>query len=138
MLKIFRSIINKIKCLNNFIMTNKIMSSPQKLFIEQIKKWNPAQVIKFLETKKGELFLDEKHFKIIEDEEIAGPAFLLLTKEELRSYGMTGGPSIAIESLVKELKSEEQTPNIHEMQKQMEALEGNLASLYEQIQKSGE
>jgi hypothetical protein len=38
------------------------------------------------------------------NQEITGPAFLLLTIEELKSYGLKGGPSMIIAKLVKELK----------------------------------
>ncbi|CAB4488423.1 hypothetical protein RhiirA5_503179 [Rhizophagus irregularis] len=102
--------------------------------IEEIKNWSPEQVIKFLESKKGELSLNENHIKIIENEEISGLALLSLTKEDLRSFGLKGGPSIVILELIKNLKSEEQTSSVQEVR--LNALEDKLTSVQELLQKS--
>ncbi|GBB93009.1 hypothetical protein RclHR1_00210005 [Rhizophagus clarus] len=105
-------------------------------FVEEIKSWNPAQVIKFLESKKEEWSLDENHIKIIQDEEISGLALLSLTKEDLRSFGLKGGPSILIVELIKNLKSEEQILSVREVER-ISVLEDKLTSVQELIQKSG-
>jgi hypothetical protein len=108
--------------IKNFTYDQQIMTFSQQPSVEEISKWNSMQVIKFLETKKDELLLDEDHIKIIKNQEITGPAFLLLTIEELKSYGLKGGPSMIIAKLVKELKSEEQAISFQEVQKLIETL----------------
>lgn len=113
-----------------------LQQNPPSL-IEEIKSWSPAQVIKFLESKKDEWFLDEKHIKIIQDENVPGLALLSLTKEDLRSFGLKGGPSILIIEFIKNLKSEEQTLSVQEIQK-MERLNALEDKLTELLQKSGE
>ncbi|CAG8596691.1 8134_t:CDS:2 [Ambispora leptoticha] len=75
---------------------------------EEIKKWSPQQVLEFLEKKKDELFLNDKHIKIIEDQEVAGQDFLLLTEEKLMQDGLKRGPATRISQFVKEIKGEEQ------------------------------
>ena len=72
--------------------------------------------------------------------EIAGPAFLLLTKEDLKNYGLNGGPSSIIINFINNLKREEQTSSIQEIQKQerLKVLEDKIESLQELFQKSGE
>lgn len=102
---------------------------------EEIKSWSPEKVIKFLESKKGELSLNENHIKIIENEEISGLALLSLTNEHLRSFGLKGGPSIIILELIKNLKNEEKTSNAQEVR--LNALEDKLTSVEELLQKSG-
>ncbi|CAG8432904.1 4733_t:CDS:2 [Diversispora eburnea] len=39
--------------------------------VKEIEKWNPSQTVDFLESKKGELYLEDNHIKIIEKERIA-------------------------------------------------------------------
>ena len=76
--------------------------------VEKIKKWSPQEVHGFLEKKKDELFLKDQDIKIIEDQEVAGQDFLLLTNEVLERYGLKGGPATRIAQLIKEIKGEEQ------------------------------
>jgi hypothetical protein len=108
--------------------------------IEEVKNWNTAQVIEFLKSKKGETSLNENHIKIIEDEEICGSVLLSLTREDLKSFGLKGGPSIIILKLIKNLKNEEQTSSVQEVQKMemLSALEDKLTLFHELLQKSGE
>ena len=63
--------------------------------------------ITFLQSKKDELDLDDKHIKVIKDQEVAGRDFLHLTPEKLEKWGMTGRPAEAIAGLVRDIKGEE-------------------------------
>ncbi|KAF0510058.1 nyn domain-containing protein [Gigaspora margarita] len=71
--------------------------------VEEIKKWKKEQVIKFLESKKDELELEEVDINIINRNRISGSAFLLLTDEKLRNIGLSLGPAITVAHLVKEI-----------------------------------
>ena len=75
--------------------------------IEEIKKWSPEQVITFLKTKKNDLYLREQDIKIIENNWIAGQAFLCLNEEKLMQDGLSRGPAESIAYLIKTLKGEE-------------------------------
>ncbi|CAG8677123.1 4568_t:CDS:1, partial [Paraglomus brasilianum] len=61
--------------------------------VEEVSKWKRAQVLTFLRSKKDELDLDDKHIKIIEDQEVAGRAFLELTADKLMQDGLKRGPA---------------------------------------------
>ncbi|CAG8620218.1 12960_t:CDS:2, partial [Acaulospora morrowiae] len=76
--------------------------------VEEIKKWSPQQVLKFLKKKKDKIFLNKDNIKIIKDNRVSGRAFLYLTQDDLINVGMTLGPAKTILGLVKELKGEEQ------------------------------
>jgi len=76
--------------------------------VEEIKKWKRADVIKFLQEKKEELDIDDKHIEVIKDQEVAGSDFLLLSEEKLRSIGMSLGPATRIAELAKEISDENQ------------------------------
>src|SRR6185369_2211544 len=70
---------------------------------EEIKKYKTKELIDFL-CKEKNLDLDDDDLSILEKEEINGPAFLKITKEELRSYGMPGGPALVLADFAKECK----------------------------------
>src|SRR5436305_10985665 len=59
---------------------------------DEIKKYDTAKLIEFLQGQEN-LGLNESAIKILENEEINGRAFINITKEELRDYGMKGGPA---------------------------------------------
>ena len=75
--------------------------------VEEIKKWKRADVIKFLQEKKEELDIDDKHIEVIKDQEVAGQAFLLLTEENLMHDGLPRGPAKSIAYLIETLKGGE-------------------------------
>ena len=82
------------------------MSFPSVPSVEEVRKWSPKDVITFLEAKKEELFLDNKHIKVIEDQEIAGRAFLNLSVEKLMQDGLKRGPAETIVDLIRDIKGE--------------------------------
>jgi hypothetical protein len=69
---------------------------------EVVRKYKTKELIDFL-CKEEDLELSETAIKILEKEEITGRAFLKITKEELRSYGMPGGPASDLADFAKEL-----------------------------------
>ncbi|CAG8670299.1 11049_t:CDS:2, partial [Ambispora gerdemannii] len=89
---------------------------------EEIKKWSPQQVLEFLEKKKDELFINKKHIKLIEDQEVSGQAFVRLTAEKLISppYNLPGGPAETIAGLIGSITGEEQAPATQALQLQIE------------------
>jgi len=82
------------------------MSFPSVPSVEEVRKWSPKDVITFLEAKKEELFLDDKHIKVIEDQEVAGRAFLNLSVEKLMQDGLKRGPAETIVDLIRDIKGE--------------------------------
>ncbi|CAG8681568.1 8253_t:CDS:2, partial [Ambispora leptoticha] len=70
---------------------------------ELVRKYDTEKLIEFLKEQE-DLQLDEDDFKIFRDEKITGRAFLKLTEEKLRSYGMKGGPSTVLADFAKEVK----------------------------------
>ena len=77
------------------------MSFPSIPSVEEVSKWKRAQVLTYLQSKKDELDLDDKHIKVIEDQEVAGCAFLELTAEKLMEDGLKRGPAESIAKLIK-------------------------------------
>ncbi|KAF0470268.1 hypothetical protein F8M41_025408 [Gigaspora margarita] len=67
-----------------------------------VKRWKTKELIDFL-RKEEDLDLSETAIKILEKEEINGRAFLKITKEELRDYGMPGGPTLNLADFAKDL-----------------------------------
>jgi hypothetical protein len=65
---------------------------------EVVRKYKTKELIDFL-RKEEDLELSEKIFEILEKEEITGRAFLKITEEKLRSYGMPGGLQTLLTSL---------------------------------------
>ena len=63
-----------------------------------VRKYKTNELINFL-RKEGDLKLSETAIKILEKEEITGRAFLKITEEKLRSYGMPGGLQTLLTSL---------------------------------------
>ena len=70
---------------------------------DEIKKYDTAKLIEFLQGQEN-LGLNDPAIKILENEEINGRAFINITKEKLRSYGMKGGPASNIAVFAKECK----------------------------------
>ena len=70
---------------------------------DEIKKYDTAKLIEFLQGQEN-LGLNEPVIKILENEEINGRAFINITEEKLRSYGMKGGPASNIAVFAKECK----------------------------------
>ncbi|EXX56467.1 hypothetical protein RirG_215930 [Rhizophagus irregularis DAOM 197198w] len=62
-----------------------------------------AKLIEFLQGQEN-LGLNEPAIKILENEEINGRAFINMTKEELRDYGMKGGPAKNFADFAKDCK----------------------------------
>ncbi|CAG8738919.1 16948_t:CDS:2, partial [Gigaspora rosea] len=67
-----------------------------------VKRWKMKELIDFL-RKEEDLDLSETAIKILKKEEINGCDFLKITKEELRSYGIPGGPTSRLSDFAKEL-----------------------------------
>ncbi|CAG8800510.1 1315_t:CDS:2, partial [Gigaspora margarita] len=67
-----------------------------------VKRWKTKELIDFL-RKEEDLDLSETAIKILEKEEINGRDFLKITKEELRSYEMPGGPASRLADFAKDL-----------------------------------
>ena len=70
---------------------------------DEIKKYKTNELIDFL-RKEEELELSEEVFEILEKEEVNGRAFLKMTKQDFREYGMKGGPSVILADFTKECK----------------------------------
>ena len=68
-----------------------------------VRKLDTENLIEFLRGEE-DLQLNETHFEILRNEEIAGRDFLKVTEEKLRSYGMKGGPASRIADFAKEVK----------------------------------
>ncbi len=85
-----------------------VMSNTPLPSVEEVNKWSPVQVINFLESKKDELFLYDKHIEVIKDQEVAGRDFLELNVDKLEKWGMKGGPAERITSLVNNIKGKGQ------------------------------
>jgi hypothetical protein len=69
---------------------------------DEIKKYDTAKLIEYLQERG--LGLDEDDEKIIRKEKINGLAFIDITKEELQSYGMKGGPAKNLSKFAKDCK----------------------------------
>jgi len=84
------------------------MSFPSVPSVEEVSKWKRAQVLTYVQSKKDELDLDDKHIKVIEDQEIAGSDFLRLNADKLMRVGLTMGPAERIADLVNTIKGEQE------------------------------
>jgi len=69
---------------------------------EVVRKYKTKELIDFL-RKEDDLELVQEDYDIIEKERITGRAFLKITEEKLRSYGMPGGPASDLADFAKEL-----------------------------------
>ena len=74
---------------------------------EDIKKWSPDHVKKFLESRMKDLDFNETDVKKIRDQDLTGRAFLRLTEEKLTRkpglYELKPSPAESIMELVEEL-----------------------------------
>src|SRR5947199_168144 len=70
---------------------------------DDIKKYDTTKLIDFLRGEK-DLGLDDADLEIIRKEKVNGRAFLNITEENLRSYGMSGGTASNIAVFAKECK----------------------------------
>jgi hypothetical protein len=70
---------------------------------DEIKKYDTDKLIDFLRGEK-DLGLDDDDLEIIRKEKVNGRAFLNITEEKLRSYGMKGGPASNIAVFAKDCK----------------------------------
>jgi len=70
---------------------------------DEIKKYDTVKLIDFLRGEK-DLGLDDDDLEIIRKEKVNGRAFINITEEKLRSYGMKGGPASNIAVFAKECK----------------------------------
>ena len=73
------------------------------LLVDEIKKYDTVKLIEFLQEQEN-LGLNEPAIKILENEEINSHAFINITEEKLRNYGMKGGPASNIAVFAKECK----------------------------------
>src|SRR5438045_5269944 len=70
---------------------------------DEIKKYDTTKLVDLLRGEK-DLGLDDDDLEIIRKEKVNGRAFLNITEEKLRSYGMPGGPASNIAVFAKECK----------------------------------
>ena len=94
------------KNFSNFKQT--VMSNIPLPSVEEVNKWKQNDVTKFLQDKKEELDLYDKHIEVIKDQEVAGRDFLELNVDKLEKWGMKGGPAERITSLVNNIKGKGQ------------------------------
>lgn len=73
----------------------------------RIEEWGPRQVIKFLENKKAELYLEDKDIGAFSDLRLAGREFLSLTVDKLMKCGLQLGPALRIAQLIEQLQGSE-------------------------------
>ncbi|PKK71743.1 hypothetical protein RhiirC2_848926 [Rhizophagus irregularis] len=62
-----------------------------------------AELIEYL-RKEEDLGLDDDDLEIIRKEKVDGRAFLKLTKQDFRDYGMKGGPAVKLADFAKNCK----------------------------------
>src|SRR6266542_2998743 len=70
---------------------------------DEIKKYDTTKLVDLLRGEK-DLGLNDDDLEIIRKEKVNGRAFLNITEEKLRSYGMSGGPASNIAVFAKECK----------------------------------
>nr|XP_045016549.1 sterile alpha motif domain-containing protein 9 [Jaculus jaculus]XP_045016550.1 sterile alpha motif domain-containing protein 9 [Jaculus jaculus] len=68
---------------------------------ENTDEWTKEDVSQWLESHK----IDQKHWKILFDQDVSGANLKLLNKSHLVDMGITHGPAIQIENLVRELQT---------------------------------
>lgn len=68
----------------------------------EVRGWAPDQVVTFL-TAAVPGFTEEEA-RILHREKVNGDALLRITREELRQYGLAGGPAIGVVEAVDHLK----------------------------------
>ena len=84
------------------ISTSTTATKQKKGPTEVVRKYKTKELIDFL-RKEENLELDDDDLNIIKKQKITGRAFLNTTKEELRSYGIPGGPASDLADFAKEL-----------------------------------
>ena len=78
--------------------------------VENVTKWKRKDVLDFLQKNKEVLDIEPSDIKIIENNRVAGLAFLGLTEQKLVNppYNLLGGPAGAIANLVKRINDKGQ------------------------------
>ncbi|RIA79930.1 hypothetical protein C1645_839614 [Glomus cerebriforme] len=90
------------------IQTTEVIQPASVVTVEEIMKWNRADVIKYLENKK-ELDLDKYDIEIIrKNGKFTGRIFLNLSYNELKSIGLAIGPAKEIADLIRKLMNKDQ------------------------------
>ena len=79
------------------------------LLMEEVKKFNAAELIDFL-RKEDQLRLIKEDFGIIEKERISGLTFFKITEEKLRSQS---GPALALTDFAKVCREKKLRPFRH-------------------------
>jgi len=72
---------------------------------EEIRKYKTKDLFNFLQ-RKG-LQLNDTHLRILLEEEIDGPAFLLLNEKKLKESGFKVGTVVKLADLIVKLNGEE-------------------------------
>ncbi|RHZ88573.1 hypothetical protein Glove_22g85 [Diversispora epigaea] len=75
--------------------------------VEQVRSWNRENIIAFLQNKKDSLDLEDRDINIIYNQRVKGSTFLDCTAAAFERWGIPGGPAIAIEKLINEIKGEQ-------------------------------
>ncbi|CAB5190938.1 unnamed protein product [Rhizophagus irregularis] len=108
--------------------------------IENVMKWKRKEVLDFLQENKEVLDIEPSDIKIIEDNRVAGLAFLGLTEQKLVNppYNLLGGPAGAIANLVKRIndKGQEQpgidlNSALKNLDDKMDLMRSDFGSVYE-------
>ena len=73
------------------------------LLADEIKKYKTTELIEFLRQEK-DLGFDDDDLEIVEKEKVTGRAFLKMTEQRFRDYGMKGGPAVILADFAKECK----------------------------------
>ena len=78
--------------------------------VENVMKWKRKEVLDFLQENKEVLDIEPSDIKIIEDNRVAGLAFLSLTKQKLvnSSYNLLGRSARVIANLIKRINDKRQ------------------------------
>ncbi|CAG8500355.1 3500_t:CDS:2, partial [Ambispora gerdemannii] len=103
--------------------TNKWLKSLP--LVQEVRKWKRTDVIENLQKS---VELDEDDIEILKKEKISGSDFLLLTKKDLKEFGLKSGPATRIAEFVKAINGDEKASD------NIKILE--FESLREQLKKS--
>ncbi|CAJ0832144.1 5833_t:CDS:2 [Entrophospora sp. SA101] len=83
--------------------STSVIENESVMLAEEIKKYRTKELIDFLH-KEENLDLVQEDYDIIKKERINGRDFLKISKKDLRSYGMPGGPATRLAEFAKECK----------------------------------
>ncbi len=74
---------------------------------DEVREWNKDTLIKFLQDQN--LKINQKHITTLDNQEVSGPAFLLLTERKLLNapYKLPAGPASIIAEFVNKINGEE-------------------------------